>query len=246
MGCLRLYNHGMRWVVFLGLISCSGGAHTVEVGPPPPRATRGLLSGPMCDGPQCTCRDLDASDDGGVGVPADSAHKRFEIRMNSPQELWATVGTMRLYKSPAPQEACFYIDLPTGQTPVELRASDPNGAAGQWEIRELGTETTSFYDTFRFNCGVPGVCSLDELEAIKKAHGGQLRQVQDPCGSTKVKGLTWTHSKAPDALHPTDLIVRLSLDVYRFVPTKPHGDSSCGGGSDSASENAAPLPSDNP
>lgn len=227
-------------MVFLGFMACSGGVQSIEVGAPPPRATRGLLSGPLCDGERCACRDPGASEDGGVGVPDDSSHKRFEIRLTSPQELWATVGTTRLYKSPSPQEACFYVDLPTGETPVELRASDSAGAAGTWEIRELGTETKSFYDTFRFNCGVPGMCSLDELDAIKKAYGAKPNSVQDPCGSTKIKGLTWTHSRPPDGMHPTDLIVRLRLDVYRFVPSKPRGDSTCGKRGDSGS--AADLP----
>ena len=33
--------------------------------------------------------------------------------------------------------------------------------------------------------------------------------------------------KAPDALHPSELLVRLTLDVYKFAPTKEHGDPSC-------------------
>lgn len=206
----------------------------IEVGPPPARATQGLLSGPLCDGPRCACRDVSAADDGGVGVPADAAHKRFEIRLTSPQELWASIGKARLYKPASPGESCFYVDLPTGETAVELRASDPDGLRGEWTIRELGTTTKSFYDTFRFTCGVPGVCSFDELDAIKRAFGAKPKRVLDPCGSTKVKALTWTHSKAPDGIHPTDLVVRLRLDVYRFAPSKPHGDASCGRAGNSA------------
>lgn len=234
----------MRGAFLLSLMACSGGAQLVEVGPPPPRATQGLLSGPLCDGPRCACRDVAAADDGGVGVPTDAAHKRFEIRLTSPQELWATVGTVRLYKPASPAESCFYVDLPTGETPVELRASDPNGAAGEWTIRELGTNTKSFYDTFRFHCGVPGVCSLDELDAIKTASGTKPKRVLDPCGSTKVKAVTWTHSRAPDGIHPTDLIVRLRLEVYRFAPSKPHGDSSCGKAANSTGNDTRSVTSD--
>lgn len=188
----------------------------------------GLLAGPLCNGAQCTCRNLDASDDGGAGVPADPARKRFEIRLTSPRELWATIGTTRLYKNADPPEACFYVDLPSGENSVELRASDKDGATGQWAIRELGTQTRSFYDTFIFRCGGDaGVCSFDELDEQKKKFSALTQHVLDPCGSTKLKGIEWSHSKAPDASHPTDVVVTLRLDVYRFAPSKPHGDATC-------------------
>src|SRR5579862_6195793 len=110
----------MRVGVLLVLFACSGGGHQIAIGPPPPKMTQGVLSGPLCSGDQCKCRDLNAAGDGGAGVPDDPAHKRFEIRMSSPQELWATVGATRLYKSAERPDACFYIDLPAGATPVEL------------------------------------------------------------------------------------------------------------------------------
>lgn len=199
----------------------------VQIGPPPPRYTQGLLSGPLCDGAQCTCRELDASEDGGAGVPTDPARKRFEIRLISPQELWATLGSTRLYKRANVAEACFYVDLPSGEIPVELRASDKAGASGQWAIRELGTQTRSYYDTLMFRCGGPEVCSFDELETAKKTFSALPQRVLDPCGSTKLKAISWAHSRAPDGIHPTDLVVSLRLDIYKFAPTKPHGDRTC-------------------
>jgi len=192
--------------------------------------TQGVLAGPLCEGDHCKCRDLNAPADGGVGVPGDPSHKRFEIRMTSPQELWATVGSNRLYKSAERADACFYVDLPPGETSVELRMSDKDGGAGSWSIRELGTKTKSYYDTFTFNCGVPGVCSFEQLDAIKQEYASMKRNLHDLCGSTKLKGVAWDHSKAPDGLHPTDVLVKLRLDVYKFAPWKTHGDPSCGKG----------------
>jgi len=220
----------MRLALLGMLVACSGTAHQIEIGPPPPKMTQGVLSGPLCDGEQCKCRDLNAAGDGGAGLPQDATHKRFEVRLTSPQELWATVGTTRLYKNAERAEACFYVDLPAGETPVELRMSDKSGAAGQWAIRELGTKTKSYYDTFLFNCGVPGVCSFESLDDTKREYAAMKKGNHDPCGSTKLKGISWDHSKAPDGEHPTDVLVKLRLDVYKFAPWKAHGDATCGKG----------------
>jgi hypothetical protein len=218
-------------LLVLWIAACSGTGHQIEVGPPPPKSTVGVLAGPLCEaGTQCKCRELNAAGDGGAGVPTDAAHKRFEIRMTSPQELWATVGSTRLYKNAERAETCFYVDLPAGETPVELRMSDKDGAAGSWAIRELGTKTKSYYDTFLFNCGVPGVCSFEQLDDIKKDYASMKKNNHDLCGSTKIKGVLWDHSKAPDGIHPTDVLVRLRLDVYKFAPWKAHGDATCGKG----------------
>ncbi|HSD89796.1 MAG TPA: hypothetical protein VLB44_19830 [Kofleriaceae bacterium] len=203
-----------------GLLGCSGGARQIEIGPPPAKLTRGTFSGPLCAGTSCKCRDLNAPGDGGAGVPTDSS-KRYEIRLQSPNQLWANVAGNEMYKSAEQAEACFYVDLPVGETSLELRASEPNGVAAGWSIRELGTQTKSFYDTFLFDCGNPGVCSFEELD-------GKKAEMKDPkhdhCGSTIVKGVTWDTGKSPDQLHPSELLVRATLKVYKFVPNRPHGD----------------------
>ncbi len=220
----------MRLVSVLAFVACSGTAHQISIGPPPARTTDGVLAGPLCNGTECKCRNLDAPEDGGAGVPADATHKRFEIRLSSPHELWAQVGTNHLYKSAERPDACFYVDLPPGIAPVELRASNKDGAAGAWSIRELGTRTKSFYDTFLFNCGVPGVCSFEELDRTKAEMAAMHRNLHDLCGSTKIRDLSWDQSKAPDGEHPTDVLVRLKLDLYKFAPWKVHGDETCGKG----------------
>src|SRR6185312_6901339 len=167
----------MRSLVIFFLAGCGASTTQIAIGPPPPPSTSGVLAGPLCAGDHCTCHDDGSGGD--AGSPTDDAHKRFEVRLKSPQALWATVGQTRLYKSAERAEACFYVDLPAGETPVELRASDPNGAAGAWEIHELGTKTKSYYDTFAFNCGVPGVCSFDELDATKAQLAGAKKNVHD-------------------------------------------------------------------
>ena len=214
------------------LASCGGGAREeVQIGPPPAPQTQGVLSGPLCNGDRCTCRDVSAAADGGAGVPGDAAHKRFEVRLGpSPQQLWAVIGKTILYKSDERSEACFYVDLPSGDTPVELRASDPHGVSAQWSIHEYGVQTKSWYDTFHFACGAPGVCSFDELEDQKPRYAAYKHGVEDMCGSVKIRGLTWDTGRSPDQLYPAELDVHLALSVYRRVPTQAHGDPTCGHG----------------
>jgi len=211
--------------------------------------TQGVLSGPLCEGDHCRCRDVAAKADGGAGTPADTK-KRFEVRLGpSPQELWATVGGIVLYKSPERPEACFYIDLAPGNTPVELRASDPSGVAAAWTIRELGTMTKSWYDSFAFACGAPGVCSFEELDENKEHYDQMKHHVADMCGSVKVNSLTWDTGKSPDQLHPSELLVRVALHIYRRAPTQVHGDPSCGKGpppKDEPAGSAAPDQPDKP
>jgi hypothetical protein len=200
--------------------ACSGGAQQIEIGPAPAKVTQGTFSGPLCSGAACKCRDASAPGDGGAGVPTDGT-KRFEIRMTSPQGLWIQVRDNAMYKTPEKAEECFYVDLPSGDTAVELRASEPSGVAGQWSIKELGTQTKSWYDTFTFNCGQPGVCSFEELRDKKAEYKDPKR---DRCGSVKIKGLQWDTGRSPDQLHPSELLVRVTLNVYRFVPDRAHGE----------------------
>lgn len=210
-------------------LACSGTAHQISIGPPPAKETHAVLAGGLCQDNHCKCRD--GKDDGGAGFPEAPGKKRFEFRLTSAQQLWVTInGSSTLYKTPEHAEECFYVDLPTGNQAIELRASNPDGVSAALQIHELGTKTKSWYDTFAFECGVPGVCSFDDLDGIKAQYTGAKRNVFDKCGTTKVKGITWDHGKAPDQLHPSELLVRLTLDVYKFAAWKPHGDPTCGEG----------------
>jgi hypothetical protein len=210
-------------------VACGGSGHTqIAIGPPPPRDTHAVLAGGLCQDNRCTCRS-DGPGDGGAGVPEGKDRKRFELRLTSAYDLWLTINrTTVLYKSPERAEECFYVDLPTGAQDIELRASNPDGVSAGLQIHELGTQTKSWYDTFAFGCGVPGVCSFEELDAQKAQYQAAKQHVFDRCGTTRIKGLSWDHGKAPDQLHPSELVVRLTLDIYRFAAWKPHGDATCG------------------
>jgi hypothetical protein len=218
-----------RWAlcVLAGTLACGGTVHQISIDPPPPKETHAVLAGGLCEDNHCTCRGEDG--DGGVGVPETKDKKRYEIRLGSAYDLWVTINkTTVFYKSPERAEACFYIDLPTGTQQVELRASNPDGVSASLQIHELGTRTKSWYDTFSFACGVPGVCSFEELDAHKAQYAGARHQLFDRCGTTKVKGISWDHGKAPDQLHPSELVVRLTLDIYKAAAWKVHGDDTCG------------------
>jgi hypothetical protein len=199
------------WLVVLA--GCSGGAHEAQIGPPPPRQS---------DVAPTKCRDATTPIE-----PPTGDSKRFEVKLSSSQELWASVGATHLYKTPEHSEECWYVDLPAGNTDVTLRASDKNGVSAALAIHELGTQTKSWYDTFSFNCGAPGVCSYDELTAFKDAQAQHKRGIADGCGSVKIKALTWDAQHAPDAAHPGDLLLHLTLDIYKRAPDKAHGDPAC-------------------
>ena len=203
----------------MALIGCGGDRQQIAIGAPPAKATEAVLAGPLCTGDRCKCRT--GADD--AGEPAEG-QKRFEIRLKSAQQLWMTIHGMRLYKNAEAPEACYYIDLPSGDTPVEMRASDANGVSAEWTISEYGSKAKTWYDTFRFECGNPGVCSFDEIASKKAEYSGLPRGLHDACGSTRLKGISWDTGKAPDNEHPSELLVRLTLDVYKFLPEKAHGD----------------------
>jgi hypothetical protein len=234
----------MRLLLFVALAACTGGGHQIAIGPPPPKMTSGALAGPACQNGHCTCRNEGAKDDAGVGVPGDG-RKRFEIRLASAQDLWVTVRDTVLYKSPERAEECFYVDLPSGDQPIELRASNPNGVSAEMTIHELGTKTKSWYDTFKFSCGHPGVCSFNDLDAAKtELMNAPKKGVYDRCGSVKIKGVMWDHGKPPDGLHPTELVVRLTLGIYKYEPWQAHGDNCEKKGKPPGGSGEAPPPDD--
>jgi len=203
-----------------------------------------VLAGALCDDNRCTCRGETA--DGGVGVPDTKDKKRYEIRLGSPHDLWVTINkTTVLYKNPERAEACFYVDLPTGAQEVELRASSPDGVSAALQIHELGTKTKSWYDTFKFSCGHPGVCSFNDLDAAKaELMKAPKKGVFDRCGSVKIKGVIWDHGKSPDQEHPNELAVRLTLGIYKYEPWQAHGDNCDKKGKPPSGSGEPPPPDD--
>src|SRR3712207_5381649 len=113
--------------------ACGGDRKMIAIGPPPAKATTGALAGPPCTGQSCTGMTSPAE----AGVPEDGGLKRFEIRLGrTPHELWATLPGRVLYKSPERPEMCFYVDLPPGKHPIELRASQSTGVSAAISIAE--------------------------------------------------------------------------------------------------------------
>ncbi|MBA3462306.1 MAG: hypothetical protein H0T46_20255 [Deltaproteobacteria bacterium] len=220
----------MRFCVVLLLAavgSCSGGgAKQIAIGPTPAPRTTGTLAGPLCQYDQCSCAD--ATHDPGV---AEGGRKRFEIKLKSSQHLWASLpGDTVLYKTVEKPEVCFYVDLAPGQHPIRLRASNPNGVSAELQVREIGAKAKTMYSTFTFECGHPGVCSFEELDALKSTYAAVERGLHDKCGSTRIKNIGWDHGKAPDGSHPSELVIEATLDVYKFMPQKASGDPTCGPG----------------
>jgi len=214
----------MRIFLALALVACGGGRQQIAIGPTPPKATRGVLVGPLCKDGRCACRNANAPGDGGAGLPSDN-RKRFEIKLTSAQELWLTLPETTVYKDAEKAEECFYVDLPSGDQPIELRASNPAGVSAEVTVSELGTKTKSWYDTFKFSCGHPGVCSFADLDAAMNQYKEMpKRGIFDACGSVKVKGIGWDHGKDPDQEHPSELVVRATLSIYKYAPWQPHGE----------------------
>lgn len=220
-----------RTIVVLAVAGGCGGTAHQGLPPAPAPTTSGVLAGPLCSGEHCGCRPENAPADGGAGVPDSPNRKRYEIHLGpSPHELWLTFAGTVLYKSAERADECFYVDLGTGDHPMEFRARNPDGVSAAFHIREYGVKAKSWYKTFDFACGSPGVCSFAEMDGMKDDQALHKRNLRDPCGSTKIKGVAWDHGKAADQEHPSDLRVKLDLDVYKFAPWRPSGDPQCGEG----------------
>lgn len=223
-------------LALLVLAACGGSKPAldqVDLDPLPEAVTTGVLSGPLCSPAACTCRAEGAAADGGAGAPSTEGVKRFELRVGPGENaLWVLVDDMVLYKSDEHAQDCFYLDLAPGPHRVTLRARRPGGLQAKLEISEYAPSTASWYGTFRFECGVMGTCSNDELHDYRDALARYTRNLHDPCGSTKIKQLGWDSGRAPDQAHPEDLQLELTLDVYQFEPKYPHGDAACAGASE--------------
>lgn len=220
----------MRWTPVIVLAAACGGSQArtqVDLDPVPEPVTRAALSGPLCEPERCRCRDLGAPGDGGAGLPGEGV-KRFEVRVGPfDNALWVTIGEHVLYKSDERAEECFYVDLPPGKHGVTIQANRGGGFSAAVAISELGAQTGSWYETFRFACGAPGACSYDQLDAWKASLAKYTRGIHDACGSVKIEGMGWQAGRAPDQQHPQDLQLELTLDVYKFAPDKPHGHPEC-------------------
>lgn len=215
---------------FAGLLvcaaaACSGAPSNYEPIPDPPGPqTVAELAGPLCQGQFCKCRSLD---DAAAPGQAEGKYKRFEFRLGpTNNELWATVENSTLYKSRERAMDCFYVDLLPGRHDVSIRAQGDNGFGARLKISELGAKGPWWYDTFEFSCGAPGLCDQETLRNWKNQITA-YKEKHDPCGSTKVKGVTWQTGVMPDNRHPSDIRIELTLQIYEFAPENAPGDEGC-------------------
>ncbi|HTE54286.1 MAG TPA: hypothetical protein VK698_25700 [Kofleriaceae bacterium] len=190
----------------------------------PPARTEAVLVGPLCTGEACRCRE----GDDGAGAPA-AGYKRFEVHLGPSRDpLWALVDGMVLYKTGDSSDACFYIDLKPGMHAVSLRARGEEGLSAAVAIAEQGgaEDATWWFHTFDFQCGTPGQCDLPTLDSWKREVSA-LEGKHDPCGSVKVQGIHWETGRMPDNVHPGELLLHVTLNVYGFAPKYPPGSEKC-------------------
>lgn len=209
-------------------LGCGGGGAGSSGSPLPEipgRYTKATLAGPLCSGNDCRCKKNPAE----AGVPEGLGIKRFEIVLGPvDNELWASVGDMVLYKSKERATECFYVDLAApGEHPVTVRGTGEAGFGVRLQVHELGSGSGAEYATFDFQCGAPGACRADQLDEYRGSLDRYERGLHDPCGSTKIKKLSWKTGRLPDGQVPADLHVSLVLDTYAFAPEHPSGHESC-------------------
>jgi hypothetical protein len=187
--------------------------------------TEATLAGHRCDVGHCTCRAQDPLETS----PPEQPYKRFEARVGSSSGVgWVTVDSHVLYKSAERAEDCFYLDLAPGRHEVSLVLREGEaqaGVGGELAISEYANE--AWYSTLRFLCGGSGPCDREALRSWKDDLAAKRRDLWDPCGSTKVQGVTWDLERAPDALTPGKVLLRFTLNVYDFVPRHPPGSDQC-------------------
>lgn len=210
-------------VVLVAAAGC-GGSDLPSPDEPMLDVTRAELAGPLCSGRSCECRE--GGDDAGAPSGID---KRYEVRIGPvPGEMWVTVGDDVLYKSRERATECFYLDLEPGKHEVGVRARGHQGFSAAVRISELGAEGPWWYDTFNFNCGAPGRCSLSRLDHWRERFMARAeRNILDHCGSTAVRDIAWRTGRMRDRIYPTSMHLHFVLDVYSFMPRFPPGHHQC-------------------
>jgi hypothetical protein len=203
--------------------SCSGSQSTPAMPEAPDPGTRATLAGPLCESARCQCSD----DMSKIGSAAEGL-KRFRIVLGpSESQLWATINNNVFYKSVERGTACFYVDLPEGEHPIALRAKGEGGFGAGLKISEIGGKGPWFYDSFNFNCGAPGLCSMQALRDWKASVKNVSAGKHAPCGSVRILGVDWANGRVPDMLHPEDFRLEALMKIYKFLPHHPPGSEDC-------------------
>jgi hypothetical protein len=226
---LRLARARRHWLapavgLYLAIATGCGGSDVPSPDEEMLDVTQADLVGPLCLKRSCECKETPDA----AGVPM-GTEKRYEFRVGpSPGEMWVTVGEDTLYKSREKPTECFYLDLPPGKHPVTVRSRGEGGLTAAVKISELGAEGPWWYDTFYFNCGSPGRCTLDRLDHWRDRFMSRARRnIIDHCGSTAIRDIAWRTGRVRDRLYPTSIVLQFALDIYSFVPRYPPGHREC-------------------
>ena len=215
---------------------CGAAEKTTTFAPPLADDTHATLAGHRCGrGTYCQCRDPGDAADQAEKSPVEDGQKRFEVRIASVTgQVWVTIdGKDQLYKGKERGEDCFYLDLPAGSkhtVAVRAKALRPEGGvgAGLRVSEHFAHETGSYwYRTFAFQCGIPGPCDQDALDAWKAALATDRSGMHDVCGTTRVTGLSWQTGRMPDSVHPEEVSFGFTLDVMKRAPEHPPESEVC-------------------
>jgi hypothetical protein len=196
--------------------------------------TATTLAGARCQGGQCRCR---RPGDNAESEPPAADHKRFEIRMSAAAgNIVLTSPTLGRLSHDGKEEACFYVDLPSGSNHefvIESRESQKGqGMTPAVRIAEYGPKGHYWYDVLAIKCGV-GDQRCDrplakdwEEEWLAQRKRGRL----DPCGSVVVSGLKWDTSGGQAMMDGgllRDFRVQFLLLVKAFATQLAPGDPRC-------------------
>ncbi len=207
----------------LWLASCSGAQSEPAMPSVPDADTRATLAGPLCDTSECQC-----SEDAAAVGKAPDGWKRFKVELGpTDHELWAEVGSNRLYKSIERANACFYLDLAPGDHPIKLRARGKSGFGARIKVSELSAAGPHWYPTFEFHCGAPGLCDGAGIRRFRDRVASVSKGKHAPCGSVRVLGVDWQTGRMPDNIHPADFFLEASMKVYTFATKHEPGSTEC-------------------
>jgi hypothetical protein len=223
----------MTRVVALALVLVACNKNSAP--PPPPLAEAPLVTaGARCADGKCTCRALDnygraTGDPASRGTEGEIAagQKRFEFRTGRGFDRTSVTiesrGTL-LKDTTMPESACAYVDLPPGHYRVVVRVQAKDKGQGiqpHLMIKEYGSETKDWYDSFGFSCGgVAQGCIKDDMNIWLDQVRSVPRGIFDKCGSTRATDISWRVEHSPEQAMQ-DLVLELTrVQVPAALPAR--------------------------
>ena len=199
------------------------------------RGTSATLAGARCQGRNSSCSCRVAADEG-ESEPPPEGKKRLEIVMAADGGVATLDTAYGRFTTTGPAEACFYVDVPVGQTTdmaFVANADKPaDGVGPRLRMAEYGPKGPYWYAIIDVECkGQDGRCDRQGAEAwgarnLKDRKRGRL----DPCGSAVVHKLAWDsvggQSDRDGGLF-RELTVRFALEVKKFATQFAPGSTEC-------------------